>query len=157
MIHRLLQYLPYVDASERLEMADALVYHPTVSDTVKNDCIAEVLRVMENPMFSFLFTKDGLSEVPVAGCVSIGGKKVAVAGQIDRLYIGEKEVWIIDYKSAQKPFNSSIPVAYGKQMALYWLLLKQIYPDKHVKCALLWTPDASITLLDEALLSSYIW
>jgi len=159
-IHYLLQHLPKIASPEREKAAYHLasIYRHRVYDELAQECITEALRVIDDPRSAFLFTPDALTEVPVAGCVTIGDKSVAVAGQIDRLCISEDTVWIVDYKSNRlRPEHiSQIPVSYGKQMALYQKLLKQIYPDKMVRCALLWTIDATITLLDEALLSSYI-
>ena len=159
-IHHLLQYLPQIAAADRENATYQLAstYRHAVSNALIKECAAEVLRLIDNPKSSFLFTPDALIEVPVAGCVILGGKSVTVAGQIDRLCIGTDTVWIVDYKSNRlSPATiSQIPVNYVKQLALYQELLKQIYPDKLIRCALLWTTDAKITLLDEALLSTYI-
>lgn len=160
LIHSLLQYLPQLNKAQRADAAIRLSYpyRHSVSDADIKTCIDDVMRVIDNPQFTFLFSKDALTEVPIAGCVTMNGATVAVAGQIDRLCIGDNSVWIVDYKSNRiRPKNlSDIPVAYTKQMALYHRLLQQIYPDKIIRCALLWTVDASITPLDEVQLSSYI-
>ena len=159
-IHHLLQYLPKIATNDRKKAAYQLAstYRQAVSDSLIKECVAEVLCIIDDPKSAFLFPADALTEVPVAGCVMLGGKSVSVAGQIDRLCIGADTVWIVDYKSNRlRPETvSQIPVSYGKQLALYQKLLKQIYPHKAVRCALLWTTDATITLLDEALLSTYI-
>jgi len=165
LIHQLLQYLPGVSIDERTQVATRIAasYKTTLPDNIIKECIAEVLAVMDNPEFAFLFGADALAEVPVAGSVLVEGKPVAVSGQIDRLTIGEKEVWIIDFKSNRTPPQTmrSIPPAYIRQMRLYQLLLARIYPEKTIRAALLWTATAAITVLDEAILdevpaSSYI-
>jgi ATP-dependent helicase/nuclease subunit A len=79
----------------------------------------------------------------------MGEKKVAVAGQIDRLAVKGDEVWIIDYKSNLAP-PAEIPPAYAAQLRLYQLLLMQIYPGKTVHCALLWTAAAKMSVLEQA-------
>ncbi|NBX03506.1 MAG: hypothetical protein EBR02_05515, partial [Alphaproteobacteria bacterium] len=68
----------------------------------------------------------------------------------------EKEVWIVDFKSNRRPPKNAIPAAYIHQMQLYQRVLAAIYPQKPVRCALLWTATAQMTVLDEALLATYI-
>ena len=40
--------------------------------------------------------------------------------------------------------TADIPQAYVRQMATYRALLRQIYPDKSVDCALLWTDGPNL-------------
>ena len=159
-IHMLLQYLPQVSVQDRPQVIAAITsgYRHCLSDAVIAECVDEVLQVIHDPKFSHLFEAGALTEVPITGNVTINGQVVTISGQIDRLCITDKDVWIIDYKSNRlTPKDSSaIPASYLKQMALYRHLLKKIYPEKNIRCALLWTYNASITPLDEALLSSYI-
>ncbi|MDE3059568.1 MAG: double-strand break repair helicase AddA [Pseudomonadota bacterium] len=150
LIHKLLQYLPYIAPAERQRAgAHIAAAYP---EALREECLREALAVLGHPEFSFLFKEDSLAEAPVAGCVEIGGNPVAVAGQIDRLYIGEREVWIVDYKSNRMapPQQNGIPAAYLRQMRLYRQLLRAIYPGKTVRCALLWTTGPKFTVLDEA-------
>ena len=157
LIHHLLQYLPQAAPPQRERIIHNLAaqYRHGVSPAIVEACVTEALRVIDHPEYGFLFSGDALSEVPVAGSVLLKGESVAVAGQIDRLHIGEREIWIVDYKSNRLP-PATVPGAYIRQMALYRLLLQRIYPEKTVKCALLWTATAAITHLDEGLMSSYI-
>ena len=118
---------------------------------------------MKSSECAFLFATGSLAEVPVAGNVDIRGNIVTVAGQIDRLFVGDNEVWIADFKSHREPPSdpkNTSPV-YLRQLGLYRLLLKQIYPEKTVRCSIVWTAAPRIfvlheALLDEALLSAYI-
>lgn len=155
LIHQLLQYLPDIASHERKSAATRIAgfYAKFLPDTIRAECVGQSLAVLDDMRFQFLFAAGSLAEVPVAGCVNVNGKAVAVAGQIDRLAISENEVWIADFKSNRlPPSNTQIPIAYLRQMALYRALLKQIYPDKSVKCLLLWTSAPSVTVLDNALL-----
>src|SRR5690606_4306239 len=101
-----------------------------------------------------LFGEGSLAEAPIAGSVDIAGRPVAIAGQIDRLHIGEKDVWIIDFKSGRDAPDDArqIPAAYIRQMRLYELLLARLYPEKQVHCGILWTAAPKLTVLDKALL-----
>jgi ATP-dependent helicase/nuclease subunit A len=164
-IHKLLQYLPEIAPEQRMRAAQSIAaaYSKVLPPDMVAESIAEALAVIGHSRFAFLFAAGSLAEVPIAGCVTMRGHKVTVAGQIDRLHIGENEVWIADFKSnrALPEHASAIPVAYLRQMHLYQLLLRKIYPEKTVRCALVWTAAAEITVLDdtqldEAASGSYI-
>lgn len=164
-IHLLLQYLPAQEQEKREDTAKAIArkFAPQLSPEIIDKAIADALAVIGNPQFAFLFGNDSLAEVPVTGNVEVNGGNITVSGQIDRLYMGSREAWIVDFKSNQSPPASpeNIPAAYIRQLALYRLLLQQITPEKTVRCALLWTATAKLdvlpdALLDEWLVSSYI-
>lgn len=161
LIHRLLQYLPQVSPEARPALAEKLTA-PYAALPDRDSAVQEALRVISHPDFAFLFTPQAIAEVPVAGLVNVSGRKVAVSGQIDRLHIGEKDIWIVDFKSNHTPPKAdAIPTTYIRQLRLYQLLLKQIYPSHTVHCALLWTATAAISVLPQSLLdevppSSYI-
>jgi ATP-dependent helicase/nuclease subunit A len=44
---------------------------------------------------------------------------------------------------------------YLRQMAAYRAILRQIFPDRPVRCALVWTRDADVTLLPDNLLDQH--
>ncbi|MEQ1789750.1 MAG: double-strand break repair helicase AddA, partial [Rickettsiales bacterium] len=165
LIHLLLQYLPMQEVAKREESAKIIArkFASMLSVEVIDKAISDAIFVIDNPKFAFLFGKDALAEVPITGNVLVAGKNITVSGQIDRLYMGNDEVWIIDFKSNQLPptTQKNIPAAYIRQLALYRLLLQQIAPKKTVYCALLWTANAKLDVLPQALLdewqaSSYI-
>lgn len=155
-IHALLQYLPQVPDSKLLSMAEAIArpYRHTLTTDVVEKAIAETFAIVNDPRYGFLFGEQALAEVPVVGNVQVSGQTVTVSGQIDRLYIGKNEVWIVDFKTGSQPAEA--PRSYVRQLALYRLVVEKIYPDKTVVCALLWTGSSNITVLDEALLAPYI-
>jgi ATP-dependent helicase/nuclease subunit A len=156
LIHRLLQYLPEVAEIKRAQAGAniAALYRKSMPQDVLDACVREAMHIITHPPFAFLFGEGSLAEAPVAGCVDINGRQVAVAGQIDRMHIGEKEVWIVDFKSNRTAPDDlrQIPAAYLSQMRLYQLLMQRIYPEKKVCCGLLWTAVPKLTPLDEALL-----
>lgn len=156
IIHQLLQYLP--DAPDRAQVA-ARICAPHIAALGAQTCeamVAEALRVMDDPQFAFLFGKDALAEVPIAGLAITGEREVAVSGQIDRLYVGAQEVWIVDFKSNQAlpPGLPGIPPAYLRQLRLYQLLMQQIYPAKTVHCALLWTALPALLRVEQSRLDA---
>ena len=64
-----------------------------------------------------------------------------VSGQIDRLVVTPDEVLIVDYKTNHAPPQAAddAPPPYVRQLALYRDVLQRLYPDRRVRCALLWT------------------
>ena len=79
------------------------------------------------------------------------------------MHIDDDMVWIVDYKSgrAMPEDETHIPKHYVRQLRLYQLLLQRLYPEKQVKCGLLWTATPKLmplsqALLDEVDLSTYI-
>jgi ATP-dependent helicase/nuclease subunit A len=80
-----------------------------------------------------------------------------VSGQIDRLVVTEREVLIVDYKTNRPaPRNEAqIPLIYLHQMAAYQSVLKEIYPNLPIRCALLWTDDLRLMQLSDALLANH--
>jgi ATP-dependent helicase/nuclease subunit A len=60
--------------------------------------------------------------------------------------VDDKTVLIIDFKNSRKvpKDQNGVQTKYVMQMAAYRLALKQMYPDKQVKCALLYTREAKL-------------
>ncbi len=67
-----------------------------------------------------------------------------MSGQVDRLVVTPQAVLIADYKTnrpaPQQPRRSAgaLP-GYVAQLALYRAVLAQLYPDRPVRAALVWT------------------
>ena len=139
ILHRLLQSLPEVALAERRAAAEGYLASPAhgLDAAERAAWTDEVIRVLEDPTFAHVFAPGGLSEVPVVGVV--GGR--ALSGQIDRVLVGDAAVWIVDYKTNRPPPTrvEDVPAAYLGQLAAYRAALAAIWPDRPVRCALLWT------------------
>jgi ATP-dependent helicase/nuclease subunit A len=81
----------------------------------------------------------------------------ALAGQIDRLVVGEETVLIVDYKTLRPPplDEDAVPEAYLGQLAAYRAAVATIYPDRSVRCALLWTEGPRLMPISSALLDRH--
>ena len=101
-----------------------------------------MLAFMAQEAFAPLFGKQALSEFHISGLVGTR----PVVGQIDRLVITQDDLWLVDFKSGQ-PMGHNVPQSYVVQMALYAALLQQIYPDKTLRCEIIWLRDFSTTML----------
>jgi len=152
LVHRLLQYLPEIAPSQRVAVLDNLLKREGAdfSAIQQREIKTGVLAILDNPEFALLFSKDAVAEAPICGIIQDAeGNPVTISGQIDRLCVSEKEVYIIDYKTSINVPESltQVPKPYLKQMEAYRKLVTAIYPEKQVKCGLLWTANASLMML----------
>jgi ATP-dependent helicase/nuclease subunit A len=139
IIHRLLELLPALTPSAREAACRRYLARPVHAlDEATQDAIRrETLAVLDSPGFAPLFGPGSRAEVPLAGRIGA----YIVAGQVDRLVVTESEIQIVDYKT-NRPVPGSpaeAPAAYLKQMAAYRSLLERIYPNRLIRCVLLWT------------------
>jgi len=152
LVHRLLQILPDVTPARRGDTARAWLARPIhgLAPADRESLSAEVLAVLEHPLFAGLFGAAGRAEVAVTGVV--GGR--VVFGQIDHLLVTDSAVTIVDFKTGREPPTDpgAVPQAYLRQMAAYRALMRDIYPDRSVRCALLWTDTPAWMDLPDSLL-----
>ena len=82
----------------------------------------------------------------------MGGRDVLVSGQIDRLAVTDDEIVLADFKTNRVvPADAAgVSEAYRLQLALYRALLGDIYPEKPVRCLLMWTRTGVVHALDGA-------
>jgi ATP-dependent helicase/nuclease subunit A len=122
---------------------------------------AQAVRVTEHSHFAALFGPDSRAEIPVVGRLRIEGEYVRVSGQIDRLVVAGDAVLIADFKTDRAPPAriEDVPEGYVRQLALYRAVLAQLYPDRPIRAALIWTElpelmELSASALDAALLAA---
>lgn len=152
LVHRLLQMLPDLSPSRWAESAAAYLARP-VHDLAPETQAAlwrETESVLTHPDLRPLFGPAARAEVPLVGRVG----EVIVSGQVDRLWVGPDCVLVADFKTNRPPpdLESGVSRAYRQQMALYRAVLRQLYPDKPVRCWLIWTDGARLMPLSDALL-----
>jgi ATP-dependent helicase/nuclease subunit A len=147
VVHRLLQSLPDIPAANRAKaMQDYLSRSAAKLPAEERKKIAEqMMLVLEDRAFYELFTANSRAEVPIIGRVEIGGRRLRVSSQVDRLAVTQSSVLIGDFKTNRPPPRriAEVPPSYVKQLALYRAVLQKIYPNKTVRAALIWTevPD----------------
>ncbi|MGE4352044.1 MAG: double-strand break repair helicase AddA [Bdellovibrionales bacterium] len=139
ILHRLLQNLPDVEADRRAEAAARFLANPQhgLGLEAQKEMAAEVLGLIDDPRFAPLFGPDSRAEQPLVGV----DKDRVIAGQVDRLALVGDEVWVVDFKTNRPPPQDAafIPSVYRAQMAAYRAVLEAVYPDRKVRCFLLWT------------------
>ncbi len=155
IIHALLQTLPDIDEADRLAAASAYLGQSIhdLTGQEREDITQETLAVLDHPEFKPLFGPGSRAEVPLVG--EVAGQ--IMSAQLDRLLIGEEDILVVDYKTNRPPpvDSSQVPGIYLKQMAAYRAALSAIYPNRPVKCALLWTDGARLMPLDGDLLDRH--
>ncbi len=154
LLHALFERLPGV-AGNRAAVADRwLAQSAGVEDAaVRVELIKSALAVIDNPAYAALFGVDALAEAPIAGVVAGD----VIAGTVDRLIVTENAVMVVDFKTGRRvpPTPAACPVPHLRQMSAYHALLAEIFPDKKISAALLYTAGPVIHVLPEALLTAH--
>jgi ATP-dependent helicase/nuclease subunit A len=111
--------------------------------------LSEATAVLADPSLSPLFAEDALAEVTITG--HLGSQRAL--GTIDRLVVGPDRVLAVDYKSNRLVPQSpeAVPEGLLRQMGAYAALLTQIYPDREIEVAILWTATARLMPLPRVL------
>jgi ATP-dependent helicase/nuclease subunit A len=134
VFHRLLEYLPLISRSERSEKGLRFLKQAAFeySQNEQGELLQSAQKVMDE--YSLFFDENSKAEVPIAATI---GKK-RFEGVVDRLIVTEDKVIALDYKTnAQVP--NDIPKDYVQQMHFYKKALAEIFPDKEIQTALIWT------------------
>jgi len=151
LLHRLLEFLPAYPEEEWQAIATDLL--ATSEDAATPEESVELLRevgpVLRNQTFAWMFSPTALAEVEiVADLPELDGKKMR--GTIDRLIVQPERVLAVDFKSNAVVPDSpdQVPLGLLRQMGAYQAGLEQIYPDRSVEVALLWTKTAALMPLE---------
>ena len=143
IVHRLLQGLPDIPTERRIMAARRHLAGATdFTDAEREAIIAEALALLKDPVFAPLFAPGTRAEIPIVGrLVRTGKTTLAISGQIDRLAVTPDAILIADYKTdrpaPRRP--EDVPRSYLTQLALYRAVLCQLYPNRGVRAALVWT------------------
>ncbi len=156
LTHRLLQSLPDLVPDQReAAMRRFLTRQSGLSPDMATSVMADVARLMADPVFQPFFAPGSLAEVSVAGLV----RGRPVSGQIDRLAMAGDTILIADYKTNDPAPQrlEEVPEVYLGQMAVYAALVQEAHPQSKVAAYLVWTAEARLMplpsdVLDAALL-----
>jgi ATP-dependent helicase/nuclease subunit A len=137
-LHLLLEHLPDAAPADWDGLAAGLL--AGAEDTAA--LLAEAQGVLQAPDLAPLFAPGTLAEVPVAA--RLGGQ--ILQGTIDRLVVTPTRVLAVDFKSnvVIPTHPEEVPAGLLRQMGAYAEALRQIYPDRTVDVAILWTAKARL-------------
>ena len=142
LIHRLLQLLPDLPASERPAAAERILGRERdVTDDQRREMTRAALGVLEDARFAAVWAPGGKAEAAVAGSAPELPDGLAISGRVDRLLVTPERVWVVDFKT-NRPSPDRIEAAdpaYIAQMAIYTAVLRAAFPGRRVEAALVWT------------------
>jgi ATP-dependent helicase/nuclease subunit A len=145
IIHALFQFLPALPPDNRDKKASEWLALPAhnLDEAAQKEILNAVMSVLRSSTFKDIFMPNSRAEIPLTGLL---GKNRIVSGQIDRLVVMPDKILVLDYKTnrpAPKD-KTNVPKAYLQQMGTYRSVLKEIWPDKAIHCALLWTDGPNL-------------
>ncbi|MHA1153444.1 MAG: 3'-5' exonuclease, partial [Alphaproteobacteria bacterium] len=158
LVHRLLQGLPELAPAARAPAAARFLASPAhdLDAEQRAEIAAVTLAVLDDPAFAALFGPGSRAEVPIVGLIDSGGGPQAVSGQVDRLVVAEDSVLVVDYKTNRPApaTEAEMAAVYLRQMAAYRTVLSNIYPNRRIDCALLWTDGPRLMHLSPEILDT---
>jgi ATP-dependent helicase/nuclease subunit A len=155
LIHRLLERLPDIPAADRPDAARRiLAREPDLTPDQRTEMIEAAFGVLDDDRFAPVFGPGSRAEVALTGSAPGLPSGVSVSGRIDRLIITPDRVLIVDYKTnrpAPQQIEDADP-AYVLQLAVYRAVLQQLYPDRAIEAALVWTDGPQLMAIPEAMM-----
>jgi ATP-dependent helicase/nuclease subunit A len=153
LLHALLQHLPDLPPASRLPAARRHLLARGLTPGEQDAALGELVAVLDAPALADAFGPGSRAEVPLTGLI---GDQV-VGGLVDRLVVRPERVLLVDYKTNRRPPGrpDRVPVAYLRQMAAYRAVLTKLYPERSVRCVLVWTVGADVMDLPPALLDRF--
>ena len=155
LIHRLLERLPEIPAADRPDAARRiLAREQDLTPDQRTEMIEAAFGVLDDDRFAPVFGAGSRAEVALTGSAPGLPAGVSVSGRIDRLVITPDRVLIVDYKTnrpAPQRIEDADP-AYVLQLAVYRAVLQQLYPDRAVEAALVWTDGPQLMAVPGAMM-----
>ena len=153
LIHRLLERLPDIAVADRPDAARRLLSRERdLDDAQRGEMIAAAFAVLEDARFAPVFGPGSRPEVALTGAVA----GVPVSGRMDRLVVTPDRVLVVDFKTnrpAPDRIEDADP-AYVLQLAVYAAILGDLYPDRTVEAALVWTDGPRLMAVPAALMDA---
>ena len=153
LIHRLLERLPDIPAPERLDAAIRMLSRERdLDEDQRAEMIAAAFAVLDDARFAPVFGTGSRPEVALTGSVGM----TPVSGRMDRLVVTSDRVLVVDYKT-NRPAPARIEdadPAYVLQLAVYAAILRNLYPDRAIEAALVWTDGPRLMAVPQAMMDA---
>ena len=153
LIHDLLDQLSHMPEPARDAGLDrALERQADLTEARREEVRKTVLKTLQDPVMGEVFAPGGRSEASIVGRGTGWPEGTIINGRIDRLVMTERSVLIVDIKTDRPPprDESGVPPAYYEQMATYANVLEAAWPDREVRCAIVWTDGPRLMMLPRA-------
>jgi ATP-dependent helicase/nuclease subunit A len=138
LIHLLFEALPDLALKGRKKAAETYLKRQAgLTPAERKEMVEAAFGVLEDARFAAVFGPGGRAEAPVIGRL---GENI-INGRVDRLVITDNEILIVDYKTDRPapPSVAEVGEAYIAQMAAYRAVLSQAWPNRAIRCLLVWT------------------
>ena len=144
----MLQHLPAQAAGAWPHLASHLIADPAL----RQAALDEALQVLGAPELAPLFTSEAFSEVGVTSDLGEG----RIFGVIDRLLVSPDRVLAVDFKSnTLVPARPDlVPEGLLRQLGAYHHILTQLYPNRRIEVAILWTRSGQLMSVDAEIVSA---
>ncbi len=157
IIHRLLQLLPDIEPVGRGTAAGRLLAaERDLTDDQREEMAAAAFGVLEDDRFARVFGPGSRAEVSVAGGASKLPPELKISGRVDRLVVTPDRVLVVDYKT-NRPSPARIEdadPAYLSQMAVYAAVLAEVFPDRPIEAAIVWTDGPKLMAVPEKVMAA---
>jgi ATP-dependent helicase/nuclease subunit A len=155
LIHRLLERLPELPPADRPDAANRMMSRERdLNDDQRHEMVAAAFAVLDDPVFAPVFGPGSRAEAALTGGAPELPAGVRISGRIDRLVVTPDRVLVVDYKTNRPPptrIEDADP-AYVLQLAVYAAVLSQLYPNRRVEAALVWTDGPRLMEVPEAMM-----
>lgn len=123
----------------------------------RDEILKALGRVMASKKCRFVFDSDGRNEVALSGYVRLPDEadERRVLGRIDRLcFLEGGEVLAVEYRSDRRPpvKVDDLRIEYLGQVGIYYKLLRGLWPDRKIRCGVLWIATANFMEVPESML-----
>jgi ATP-dependent helicase/nuclease subunit A len=150
-VHLLLERLADRPAEQREGLATRLLAHgfPDLPEGIAAAVVAEALAVFDTAFAGEIFGPNSLTEAGmVLNLPAIS--PTSMLGRIDRLVIGPERVLVVVFQTDAQPATApgEIPAAYLLQLGCYRAALAELYPERLVDAAILWTVGPVLIPID---------
>ena len=157
LIHRLLQLLPDLEpAGRRTAAGRLLAAERDLTDDQRAEMASAAFGVLEDLRFAAVFGPGSRPEVSVAGGARGLPSDLKIAGRVDRLVVTPERVLVVDYKT-NRPSPDRIEnadPAYLSQMAVYAAVLAEVFPDRPIEAAIVWTDGPKLMAVPEKVMAA---
>jgi len=153
LVHMLLEYLPDHPSDMRAQAGKRLIDSDPDALLLPDlqTLVDEAVALLDRPDLAHIFGPEALAEVDItADLDALGGRRIH--GAIDRLIVRPDVVLAVDFKTNRLVPDRAEDTPDGllAQMGAYRDALRQIYPDRRVETAILWTASATLMPLPDA-------
>jgi ATP-dependent helicase/nuclease subunit A len=158
LVHLFLEHLAPLPGARRLPASEAMLtalsdQHAAVFGMGALQALRdEAMALLGDPALGAVFAPEALAEVPVTAELGPLGR---VHGVIDRLVITPERVLAVDFKTnrvtPERP--EAVPEGLLRQMGAYAQALAQVYPERRIETALLWTCSGALMALPHDLVT----